>query len=183
MDYLTGIVVVMPKLEDGKAVRNLLVKSGYPVHGVCACGSQALGMLDNLEEGIVVSGYKLSDMQYFELRECMPEGFEMLLLVSATHLAECEGEGIMCLSMPLKVNDLLNTIELMTGTISHRKKKKKSQPRKRRPEEIATINEAKALLMYRNNMSEEEAHRYIQKCSMDNSTSLVETAQMVLMMR
>ena len=42
------------------------------------------------------------------------------------------------------------------------------------------INEAKALLMSRNNMTEEEAHRYIQKCSMDSSTNLVETAQMVL---
>ena len=34
--------------------------------------------------------------------------------------------------------------------------------------------------MERNNMTEEEAHRYIQKCSMDSGTNLVETAQMVL---
>ena len=38
------------------------------------------------------------------------------------------------------------------------------------------------MLMERNRMSEEEAHRYIQKCSMDSGTSLVETAQMVLTM-
>ena len=42
------------------------------------------------------------------------------------------------------------------------------------------IHEAKLLLMNRNNMTEEEAHRYLQKTSMDNGTSLVETAQMVL---
>lgn len=29
-------------------------------------------------------------------------------------------------------------------------------------------------------MSEEEAHKYLQKCSMDSSRDLVETAQMVL---
>ena len=34
--------------------------------------------------------------------------------------------------------------------------------------------------MVRNNMSEEEAHRYIQKRSMDNGTGLIETAQMIL---
>lgn len=34
--------------------------------------------------------------------------------------------------------------------------------------------------MNRNNMTEEEAHRYIQKCSMDSGTNLVETSQMVL---
>ena len=38
----------------------------------------------------------------------------------------------------------------------------------------------KKLLMERNQMSEEEAHRYIQKSSMDTGTSIVETAQMVL---
>ena len=32
----------------------------------------------------------------------------------------------------------------------------------------------------RNSMTEEEAHRYIQKCSMDSGTNLVETAQMVI---
>ena len=36
--------------------------------------------------------------------------------------------------------------------------------------------------MGRNNMTEEEAHRYIQKCSMDSSTNMVETAQMVIAM-
>ena len=36
------------------------------------------------------------------------------------------------------------------------------------------------MLMNRNNMTEEEAHRYLQKTSMDNATGMVETARMVL---
>ena len=36
------------------------------------------------------------------------------------------------------------------------------------------------LLMERNHLTEEEAHRYIQKSSMDNGTNMVETAQMIL---
>lgn len=34
--------------------------------------------------------------------------------------------------------------------------------------------------MARNNMSEGEAHRYLQKHSMDSGTNMVETAEMVL---
>ena len=34
--------------------------------------------------------------------------------------------------------------------------------------------------MERNNMTEEEAHRYLQKSSMDSGTNMLETAQMVL---
>ena len=36
--------------------------------------------------------------------------------------------------------------------------------------------------MGRNHMTEEEAHRYLQKCSMDSGTHMVETAMMVLSM-
>ena len=46
--------------------------------------------------------------------------------------------------------------------------------------ETRLIEKAKELLMERNNMSETEAHRYIQKCSMDSGTNMVETAQMVI---
>ena len=60
------------------------------------------------------------------------------------------------------------------------RRKLRSRPRERSKEEQDLINEAKALLMDRNNMTESEAHRYIQKCSMDSGTNLVETAQMVL---
>ena len=44
------------------------------------------------------------------------------------------------------------------------------------------IKDAKALLMERNNMSEEEAHRYMQKVSMDSGNNMVETAGMILSM-
>ena len=53
-------------------------------------------------------------------------------------------------------------------------------PKKRSAEEQEIIDKAKAVLMDRNHMSEEEAHRYLQKCSMESGTGLVESAQMVL---
>ena len=165
---MTSIIVVLPKLDDSKTIKNLLVRNGFQVAAVCGSGSQAISVADNLDDGIVICGYKLVDMMYSELHDYLPPGFEMLLMASSHLLAECVGSDIMSLSMPLKLHDLLNTVELMTNSIEYKRKKRKSQPR------------TKALLMSRNNMTEEEAHRYIQKCSMDSSTNLVETAQMVL---
>ena len=49
-------------------------------------------------------------------------------------------------------------------------------------QKLGVLNKAKAMLMEKNHYSEEEAHRYIQKCSMDSGTNLIETAQMVLTM-
>ena len=70
----------------------------------------------------------------------------------------------------------------MTEGIERRRRKAKLKPKVRNAEEEAAIKEAKELLMGRNHMTEEEAHRYLQKCSMDSGTNLVETAWMVLSM-
>ena len=70
----------------------------------------------------------------------------------------------------------------MSAAITRRRRKAKQKPKERNEEEVALIREAKELLMTRNNMSEEDAHHYIQKCSMDSCTNMVETAQMVLAM-
>ena len=56
----------------------------------------------------------------------------------------------------------------------------KERSRKRNDAEKKLVDQAKALLMERNNMSEDEAHRYLQKSSMDSGTNLTETAQMIL---
>ena len=66
-------------------------------------------------------------------------------------------------------------------TIERKRRKRRESVQKRSAEEKETINQAKALLMERNHMSEEEAHRYLQKNSMETGTNMLETAQMVLM--
>lgn len=177
---MTNIIVVFPKIEDAKSIKNLLVKNGFRVNAVCMSGAQALSYADECNDGIIICGYKLADMMYSELHNSLPEGFEMLLMASQRLLSESVGMNIMGLAMPLKVYDLVNTVEMMAQGIARRKKKQKAKPRERNPKEEALIKEAKELLMVRNNMTEEEAHRYIQKCSMDSSTNMVETAQMVL---
>lgn len=93
---------------------------------------------------------------------------------------ECLDNDIVCLAMPFKLNDLINTVEMMSTSIAYKRKERRKKPKERKPEETALIHEAKLLLMNRNNMTEEEAHRYLQKTSMDNATGMVETARMVL---
>ena len=84
--------------------------------------------------------------------------------------------------MPLKVHELLSTVEMMYCAENQRRKKKSSHPKARSEKEKLTIHKAKEILMARNNMTEQEAHRYIQKCSMESGTSLTETAQMIISM-
>lgn len=179
---MINIIVALPKPEEAKGIRNILMKNGFLVTAVCTTGAQALSHIDELNDGIIICGYKLADMMYSELHECLPAGFDMLLMLSHNVMNDCLDNNIVCLSMPLKVHDLIDTLSMMCQTISRRRKKAKKQPRVRNEKEELLIKEAKELLMTRNNMTEEEAYRYIQKSSMDSGSNMVETAQMILIM-
>lgn len=177
---MTNIIVAFGKIEDAKSIKNVLVKNGFNVAAVCTSGAQALGYVDELHDGIIICGYKLVDMICLELKENLPADFEMVTMASPRVLQDVSAMGIVGLAMPLKVHELVNTIGMMSQNIVRRRKKLREKPKVRNEQDTAVINEAKALLMERNHMTEEEAHRYLQKHSMDNGTSLVETAQMVL---
>ena len=177
---MTNIIVALPKLADASGIKNVLVRNGFRVAGVCCTGAQVIGQADGLRDGIVICGYKLADMVYSQLRECLPPGFEMLLMASDHLLSHCKGEGVVRLSMPFKVNDLVSTVEMMTEEMEQRRRRERRKPRARSAGEDAAIAEAKKLLMERNHLTEEEAHRYLQKGSMDSGNSMAEMAWMVL---
>ena len=178
---LVSIIVAFPNRDNAAKIRNLIVRGGMDVTGVCTAGAQALQYADMADEGIVVCGYKLKDMMYTELREYLPGDFEMLLVASSDKWTGGAMEGVIGLSMPVKAYDLMNTLEMMHCTIEQRRKRRKLEQKNRNLQQKAVITRAKELLMSRNNMSEAEAHRYLQKSSMDSGTNMVETAEMVLM--
>lgn len=176
---MTKVIVVFPKMEEAKAIKSVLVRSGLEVIAAGCSGAFAISAADELDNGIVVCGYKLTDMMYTELKECLPRGFRMLLVATSRHWMECEDTDVVFLPMPIKVHDLIETLQMMIET-SSRQNRRKAGPLGRSEEEKRVILRAKRLLMEKNAMNEEEAHRYIQKCSMDSGNSLVETAQMVM---
>lgn len=179
---MASIIVAFPKTEDAKKIKNLLVRNGFSVAAVCTTGAQVIGLAESYGGGIVVCSYRLPDMIYSELLGCLPSGFEMLLMASRHILAGCMDNNVVCLAMPIKVMDLVNTVSMMEEAVQGRRRRSREMPKERSREEKRLIDEAKYLLMNRNHMTEEEAYRYIQKCSMDSGTKMSETAQMVLAM-
>lgn len=177
---MANIIVAFSKPEDAKSIKNILMRNGFPVIAVCTSGAQVLSQLDDLNSVIIVCGYRLTDMLYSELHDCMSPEFSMLMISSPSKWSAGTPEQVVCLPMPLKVHDLVGTLEMIVQAQARRRKKLRQQPKQRDEKERAIINQAKALLMERNNMTEEEAHRYIQKCSMDSGTNMLETAQMVI---
>ena len=79
---LANIIVAFSKPEDAKSIKNILMKNGFEVVAVCTSGAQVLSQMEDLNGGIVVCGYRLTDMLYSELRECMSAENAMLMIAS-----------------------------------------------------------------------------------------------------
>ena len=86
---MDSIVIALPKIEDAKKLRAVLERHGFSVAAVSSSGSGALSYLSELGNGVLICGRRLSDTGYLEIKECMPEGFEMLLLASAGFIQKC----------------------------------------------------------------------------------------------
>ncbi len=136
-------------------------------------------MADTLGEGVIISGYRMTDMPYTDILDNVEGRFEMLLVASKQKLLE-DNRGVAMVEMPIKVRDFLNSVELMQNNIYAKLRRKKRVVHQRTEEEQSVIDEAKSVLMEKNNMSENEAHRYIQKSAMDSGRTMVETAISVL---
>ena len=174
---MAGVVV----LFEAAAVKDLLVKRGYDVSAACTLGSQALSALDDLDRGIVVCGYRYADMIYSGLWAQLPKGFRMLLIAGGGVIEEGVEEDVITLPMPLKVEDLTATLDMMLSTMERQRKKEKAYKQRGRDDsDRRLLNEAKSVLMGRNHMSEQEAHRYMQRSCMESGRGMTETAKLIL---
>lgn len=180
---MTNVIVAFAKENDARNFKSILVRKGFEVAAVCTSGAQALSAMEDLGNGVIVCGYRLSDMVYGELASDLPSYFQMLLVASRSKMEDVElPENVIFLETPLQPDNLVSTLNLMLEGVSVRRKKARESTRdkNRTEEQKETIRKAKDLLMERHHMSEPEAHRYLQKCSMDSGTGIVEAAEMVI---
>ncbi len=171
-----AILVAMPRHEDSSRICDIIRQSDiWEDVFVCDTGSEVLRRIEDMDISLVVCTRRLSDMGFEELHDYMPASSNMLLLTKDVQIG-LFSSNIVILQMPFKTSDLISSIKMvLPGGYRPRNAKKA-----RSPGDKITIDKAKMLLMERNNMSEPEAYRYLQKNSMDMGRTLLETAYMIL---
>ncbi len=144
---------------------------------ICHAPDQVKRAVQKWELGVVVCGYKLRSLTAAELYEDLPPSTVMLVVATQSQLDLCDSEGIFRLPAPVSRADLLASVRMALQM--HHRLERMARPR-RNEEEKKLINQAKAVLMERHGMTEDQAHRFMQKRSMDNGTKMTQTARLIL---
>lgn len=182
---MRNVIVAFPKEETNQKFKSILQQYGYHVLGICSSGNHVLNRAGECQYGIVLTGFRMKDMAWDELREKLPAGFCMILLLPEAKQEAAPGNGkhdTICLTVPFVIRELLQALEAADAETEAVRRRDKSKPKKRTAQEIADIAGAKALLMEQRGMTEAAAHRYLQRRSMESQVSLAECAQKVIRM-
>ncbi|MGM9521613.1 MAG: ANTAR domain-containing response regulator [Oscillospiraceae bacterium] len=170
-------VVAFEREESRKRVAEMLEKAGITVRFRCKTGADVIRAVKLMGRGVVICGYKLPDMSADELAFELSDHASFLILAKPTQLDMCENQEVFKLPIPVTPGELAGSVNILVQMDRISSKTTIPQPSR---EDNSVIMEAKAFLMERNRMTEEQAHRFIQRKSMESSTRMTETARLIL---
>ncbi len=171
------VIVAFERQTNCDKLRESIEKSGEFSCLTCRTADQVRRAVRKLRLDIVVCGFKLGEESCESLVFDLPQRCCMLLMAHQAQLELCEAEGIFKLKAPVRRSELLASVRLLAQL---RRGGREAGPVQRSQEERELVARAKAVLMDRHGMTEEQAHRFLQKQSMDNGARLTDTAKLVL---
>ena len=167
---MKDIIVVYPSRDTAMKLRALIEKGGYHVSHICAHGSTALEIAQEKQNGVIVCPFVMRDMSSADLADALPNDFDVIAL--SKNGSEQYMGNMLTLAMPLNVNEFLQTVGILSSSQSGFTKRSES--------EHEYISKAKEALMSIKGMSEMQAHKYLQKVSMNSGKKLLQTAMDIL---
>ncbi len=171
------IIVAFENPKSSERVREIIEGSGTALCVACRSAAEVKRAVSRGRATTVVCGFKLPDESAEELFLDLPVSCAMLMVAAQNLLELCRNEDIFKLAAPVGRGDLVASVRMLLQ-MGHRLERFVRPHRS--GEDQSLIDEAKLLLMDRHGMTEEQAHRFLQKKSMDSGVKMVQTAKLVL---
>ena len=182
LGHAYSVLVVSASAKFNESVRSLLPERFYwPVTVLTDAAGARRELLENSYD-LVVINTPLPDEFGTRLAH---SAAGVLLLVKAEHFPDIDGrltpQGVLVLSKPMSTQLFTQSLRLLCGTRERlRGLEKKNATIEEKMEEIRLVNRAKWLLIGELNMTEQEAHRYIEKQAMDRCVTKRAVAEQIL---
>lgn len=164
------VIIAYPIKETAMQLRNVLESDGIHVSYVCATGASVLAIAADMKGGVIVCASILRDMGAGILADRLPSGFDVVALCKSG--SENYMGNLISLPLPLDRSEFLRTVEvLMTSEASLTNRDR---------DDYDCISNAKTILMSTDNMSEMQAHKYLQRESMRRGKKINELAKEII---
>ena len=171
------IIVAFENTALSQRFSDLMESTGTARCLTCRSGDQVRRLLNKQQAYCVVCSPHFRDGPAEWLCGDLPPFCSLLMVGPAHQLALCSDPDIFKLPTPIRREEALSTVSLLLQ-FGHRMERYTRH--RRSPLEQDLIARAKALLMERDGLTEEQAHRTLQKRSMDQGLTLVHTARRTL---
>lgn len=188
MLYGTLSVLIVSSAERLNATMlSSLPESRYQPITAVPDASAASRMLLERPFDLVIVNTPLPDQfgTRFALDVCEKTAAGDLLLVKAEHYADIDARvspyGVLTLSKPTSAGLFSQSLQLLAATHARlRRMEQKTASMEEKMEEIRMVNRAKWLLIEQLKMTEQQAHRYIEKQAMDRCITRRAVAEQIL---
>lgn len=171
------IIVAFEGDKTARRIAEILESSLIAKCIICHSADEVKRTVEKRDVHVVVSGYKLHGWTAMDLVEDLPDAMMMLVVATQSQLDLCETEDIFPLPAPVSRADL--TVAVRMAMQMARRLERLTRP-KRSHDEKELIDQAKKALMEQYAIPEDQAHRMLQKRSMDSGVRMVQMARMLL---
>lgn len=174
---LERIIVAFASEKAQERIVRLLETGGFTPAGCFFTGADVIRSVHQMGAACVITGYKLRDMTADLLALSLQTAAAVLVVTSPVYLELCGGSNLFKLATPLSRSDFFASLELLQSF-----KARQILPSDPALKEgnARLIRRAKEILMDVNRMTEAEAHRYLQRRSMNTGLRMEETARLIL---
>ena len=186
LERIFRVLLVSSSKNFSLGITNALSHESYDVETIDTIAKAQRLVIDKDFDIIIINSPLVDDFGLnFAIDEAIRNVSGILMFVKP----ELESEiyyktyeyGILTLSKPTSSGILLQSLRLLGTTIIKRESLyNKPSDIKSKLEEIKIINNAKLLLIERRHISEDEAHRYLEKRAMDLRISKLKVAQEII---
>lgn len=167
---MKSVIIAYPNKNTAMQIKNILEDDGLYVSHICATAASVLNIAEDMHSGVVVCASILRDMPANALAERLSGEFD-IVAISKSGRENYMG-NLISLPIPLDREEFVKIIEVLISS--------KSSFTKREKEESDYISDAKTILMSANDMSEMQAHKYLQKLSMSSGKKMADAARDII---
>ena len=168
------IIIASANAGAADRIRSILQSGQMFVNTIYASGAEVLSYASIRPDAVVVCG-KMTDMPAVTLAEMLPQNFDIVWLMPSGEPQSAFFSNMITLNMPLNRIEFINTVRMLATTENETFMRK--QIRDNEQEKILKI--AKDILMERHHISEREAHKLLQRRSMETGIKLIDVARMI----